>query len=133
MSRRWSVQYGEGQLTALGGYLAALVHKTPGGDPLPGPDPRRPSVDCQGDDPAFARLYVPSVDMQGLVVQCLNRAGGTLDPSVIDELERYMGPDGRPLEVPELGASILLLSIWDPRQHHGIPTKPSARTTPTTA
>ena len=31
-----------------------------------------------------------------------------------DELVEYMGPDGRPLVVPELGASIALLSLWVP-------------------
>ena len=106
---------GDGALAALDGHLAALVHKTPGGTSLQGQDRRRSSVDCAETDATVKRLYVPSVEVQGLVVSCVHEGeGGTLARSVRNELQGYMGSGEQPLVVPELGASIALLSIWVP-------------------
>ena len=105
---------GDGRLTALDQHLAALVHKTPGGVPLPGPDRRRSAVDCASPYPTVKRLYVPSVEVQALVVQSMQGEGGTLAASVRNEFKDYMGPGQLPLVVPELGASIALLSLWVP-------------------
>ena len=110
-----SRETGQGNLAALDGYLAALIHKTPGGTPLQGQDRRRSSVDCNKRDATVKRLYVPSVEVQALVVRSVQEGeGGTLARAVSEELMEYMGPDGRPLVVPELGASIALLSLWVP-------------------
>ena len=106
---------GDGALATLDKHLAALVHKTPGGTAFQGQDRRRSSVDCVETDATVKRLYVPSVNVQGLVVNCVHDGrGGTLNQSVRNELAEYMGADRRPLVVPELGASIALLSIWVP-------------------
>ncbi len=109
---------GDAILATLDGHLAALVHKTPGGTPLQGQDRRRSSVDCNESDATVKRLYVPSVEVQGLVVNCVHEAaGGTLARSVRDELSECMGTGSDrqpPLIVPELGASIALLSLWAP-------------------
>lgn len=106
---------GDAALATLDGHLAALVHKTPSGTPLAGQDRRRSSVDCNESDATVKRLYVPSVDVQGLVVSCVfEAAGGTLARSVRDELSECMGSFKQPLVVPELGASIALLSLWAP-------------------
>ncbi len=106
---------GESSQAALEQLLAALVHKTPSGVPLQGQDRRRSSVDCNKTDATVKRLYVPSVEVRGLVSRSISGgAGGTLARSVKDELNEYMGPGNLPLVVPELGASIALLSIWVP-------------------
>ena len=50
-----------------------------------------------------------------MVVNCVyEAAGGTLAQSVRDELSEYMGDFKQPQVVPELGASIALLSLWAP-------------------
>ena len=105
---------GSGNLAALDRHLAALVHKTPGGQRLEGQDRRHSAVECAAADAAIKRLYVPSIEVRALVVRCLQGEGGTLANSIRNELRDYMSPDGGPLVVPELGASIALLSIWVP-------------------
>ncbi len=106
---------GDAALSTLDRHLAALVHKTPSGTPLTGQDRRRSSVDSNESDATVKRLYVPSVDVQGLVVNCVyEAAGGMLAQSVRDELSECMGDFKQPLVVPELGASIALLSLWAP-------------------
>ncbi len=109
-----SHEAGDGKLAALDRHLAALVHKTPGGPSLIGQDRRRSAVECASIDATVKRLYVPSVEVQALVVQCLKGEGGTLTMSVRAELQAYLGADGLPLVAPELGATIALLSLWVP-------------------
>ena len=108
---------GDSALATLDGHLASLVHKTPSGTPLLGQDRRRPSVDCDTEtDATVKRLYVPSVEVQGLVVRCVSEGeGGELARPVREELREYMEPRGQPLVVPELGSSIALLSLWTPQ------------------
>lgn len=118
-------QAGDGHLAALDRHLAALVHRTPSGASLHGHDRRRSSVDCDNSDPTVRRLYVPSVEVQALVVKCMQGEGGSLVKSVREELQGYMGADGRPLVVPELGASLALLSVWVP-EAGAVPWSPTS-------
>lgn len=106
------------QTQRVANMLQRLMHLLQNGIPAPGVDRRQPSVDAAGMGAATVRyILVPNQTIAGLVTAAVDPEGRYLNDSVRTEVTQYLIRDEqsyKPLIVPQIGQSIMALSIWVP-------------------